>query len=424
MLRGVRSLLIGSTVIAALGALAGCGHYWFGEREAWRREAEVACINSGAVKETPERVRISAINGPGMCGAEFPLRVSALGDSTPLGYNDEPLRPPSNIPAGAMPQRWPVQSNALPPLAGQPPTRAEPPVGVSPAPARATPQIGQPISLIPPGAAEPDEDDLSYRPQPLRPYDSSPAARSTPSPGAAYPQYAPPPTLPPRTTSPPSPAVEEHVPLGPSRGPVVTGAIGPVEVRPAATLACPLVSELDKWIVTAVQPAALRWFRQPVVGIKQISAYSCRGMNGNAYAHISEHAFGNALDIAEFDLADGRKISVQYGWHGAPEEQGFLRDVQATACEEFNTVLAPGANIYHYNHIHVDLMRRSSGRHICEPSAIPGEVVAERARSRYAAQHYSDAGITGSVRPRASRRVLGYSGEDDDRLPLAVPGDD
>ena len=148
------------------------------------------------------------------------------------------------------------------------------------------------------------------------------------------------------------------MPLGPARGPVVTGSIGPVEVKPAATLACPLVSTLDKWIATAVQPAALHWFRQPVVEIKQISAYSCRGMNGNAYARISEHAFGNALDIAEFELADGRKVSVQYGWHGAPEEQGFLRDVQAAACEEFSTVLAPGANIYHYNHIHVDLMRR------------------------------------------------------------------
>jgi Extensin-like protein C-terminus len=123
-------------------------------------------------------------------------------------------------------------------------------------------------------------------------------------------------------------------------------------------------------------------------------------------------------------LADGRKVSVQYGWHGAPEEQGFLRDVQAAACEEFSTVLAPGANIYHYNHIHVDLMRRSSGRSICEPAAIPGEVVAERARSRYAAQHYGDASVTGSVRPRTPRRALGYSGEDDDRLPLAVPGDD
>jgi hypothetical protein len=423
MSRGVRSLLFSSTAIAALGVLAGCGHYWFGEREAWRREAEVACINSGAVKETPERVRISAINGPGICGADFPLRVSALGDSAPLGYDDEPLRPPGNIPAGAMPPRWPVvQSNPLPPPAGPPQTRAAPPAA-SPAPPRAAPQVGQPISLIPPGAAEADEDDLGYKPRPPRPYDGAPAARATPSPAAAYPTYAPPPSAP---RSPPqlSPSAEEHVPLGPARGPVVTGSIGPVEVKPAATLACPLVSRLDKWIATAVQPAALHWFRQPVVEIKQISAYSCRGMNGNAYARISEHAFGNALDIAEFELADGRKVSVQYGWHGAPEEQGFLRDVQAAACEEFSTVLAPGANIYHYNHIHVDLMRRASGRSICEPAAIPGEVVAERARSRYAAQHYGDASVTGSISRKPQRHALSYSGEDDDRLPLAMPGDD
>jgi hypothetical protein len=204
---------------------------------------------------------------------------------------------------------------------------------------------------------------------------------------------------------------------------MVTAAAGPVEVKPAATLACPIVSALDQWIASAVQPAAMRWFRQPVVEIKQISAYSCRGMNGNSNAHISEHAFGNALDIAEFTLADGHRISVQYGWRGAPEEQGFLHDVQLAACESFSTVLAPGANVYHYNHIHVDLMRRSSGRHICEPAAIPGEVVAERARARYATQHYGDPGTTGSIKAKP-RRALGYSGEDDDSLPVAVPGED
>jgi Extensin-like protein C-terminus len=424
MLRSVRSLLVGSIAIAALGALAGCGHYWFGERDAWRREAEVACMNSGAVRETPERVRISPINGPGICGADFPLRVSVLGDSAPLGYNDEPPRPPSNIPMAAMPPRWPVvQSNPLPPPAAEPSqTRAAPPAP-SPVPLRAAPQIGQPISLTPPNAAEADEDDLGYRPRPPQPYGSAPAGRAMPPPAAAYPTYAPPPPAP-RAAPQLSPGIEEQVPLGPARGPAVTASIGPVEVKPVATLACPLVSTLDKWIMTAVQPAALRWFRQPVVEIKQISAYSCRGMNGNAYAHISEHAFGNALDIAEFTLADGRKVSVQYGWHGAPEEQGFLHDVQAAACEEFSTVLAPGANIYHYNHIHVDLMRRASGRRICEPAAIPGEVVAERARSRYAAQHYGDTSVTGSIRPRPPRRALGFSGEDDDRLPLAVPGND
>ena len=128
-----------------------------------------------------------------------------------------------------------------------------------------------------------------------------------------------------------------------------------------------------------MQPAAQRWFGARVVEIKQISAYSCRGMNGNPNAHISEHAFGNALDIAAFTLADGRRISVKDGWKGLPEEQGFLRDVQAAACQQFTTVLAPGSNAYHYDHIHVDLMRRASRRLICEPSAVSGEEVAARA---------------------------------------------
>src|SRR5207244_10761660 len=141
---------------------------------------------------------------------------------------------------------------------------------------------------------------------------------------------------------------------GPSRG--VTGTVTPVAVQPAATLACPLVSELERWIATAVQPAAMRWFGSPVAEIKQISAYSCRGMNGNPRARISEHAFGNALDIASFTPADGPTLTVKNGWHGLPEEQGFLRDVQGAACDQFSTVLAPGSNVHHYDHIHVDLM--------------------------------------------------------------------
>src|SRR5690606_30785281 len=103
--------------------------------------------------------------------------------------------------------------------------------------------------------------------------------------------------------------------------------------------------------------------------------YSCRGMNGQRGARISEHAFGNALDIAAFTLADGRKITVKDGWRGSAEEQGFLRDVQGAACDQFTTVLAPGSNVFHYDHIHVDLMRRSGGRAACNPSAVSGEVI-------------------------------------------------
>ena len=70
-------------------------------------------------------------------------------------------------------------------------------------------------------------------------------------------------------------------PLGPMRGPQTTAAIMPAAVTPPATLACPLVSALDRWVSEGVQPAALRWFGAQVTEIKQISAYSCRGMVGS-----------------------------------------------------------------------------------------------------------------------------------------------
>jgi Extensin-like protein C-terminus len=133
-----------------------------------------------------------------------------------------------------------------------------------------------------------------------------------------------------------------------------------------------------------------------VVEIKQISAYSCRGMNGNSRAHISEHAFGNALDIAAFTLADGRRITVKDGWKGMAEEQGFLRDVQGAACQQFNTVLAPGSNVYHYDHIHVDLMRRSSRRIVCQPAAVSGEEIAAR-RSQGNSYASREPSVTGSL---------------------------
>ena len=103
MTRGVRWTLFSSAVLVALLALAGCSHYMMAEREPWRRDAELSCLNSGGVKESPARVRISSIDGPGACGISYPLRVSALGDNGPLGYSDEPLIPPGSITRASTP---------------------------------------------------------------------------------------------------------------------------------------------------------------------------------------------------------------------------------------------------------------------------------------------------------------------------------
>jgi hypothetical protein len=412
MTRGVRLYLVGSFVLVSL---AGCGHGFFqsAEREPWRAEAEVACLKSGAVKENPELVRIDPISGPGVCGAEFPLKVAALGEgSSSYGFADDDLRPPGTI--GNQP-RWPVS---------QPPAPASYPETVVRQPGYGQSSYGNgssgPISLTAPGVS-PDEDEIELPPEGT-PGMREPAGRQPYQGAQAYPSQAYPPrdrTPAPyseRSNAPASAPQEQPLPrLGPAQGNSVA-AFGPVAVKPTATLACPIVSVLDRWLAEAVQPAAMRWFGARVVEIRQISAYSCRGMNGNANAHISEHAFGNALDIAGFTLADGRKISVQDGWKGLPEEQGFLHDVQATACQAFTTVLAPGSNVYHYNHIHVDLMRRARRPIICQPAPISGEEVAARASQRnpYASREPQVTGSLGGSKTQPHRPKVNEEDELED----------
>src|ERR1700744_935854 len=190
MTRGVRLYLVGSIVLVSL---AGCGRGFFQEREPWRSEAEIACLKSGAVKESAEVVRIDPISGPGMCGADFPLKVSALDDAmSSYGFADEDLRPPAAV--GNQP-RWPV--NQPPPSA--PPQSAYPAPQPYPPPQSAYPQNSYPpssgpISLNPPGVA-PGEDDVNLPPE------GGPRAGYPPA-TQAYPQ--PPPYTPP--------------PLGPARG--------------------------------------------------------------------------------------------------------------------------------------------------------------------------------------------------------------
>lgn len=167
---------------------------------------------------------------------------------------------------------------------------------------------------------------------------------------------------------------------------------GRVWVTPAATVGCPLTAGLDRWIRSSVQPAAYRYYGRPVVAITQMASYGCRGRNGNSFGAPSEHAFGNALDIAGFRLAGGAEISVVQGWwRGGPRERAFLQAVIAGACPHFYTVLGPGSDRHHYNHIHVDLLLTNRGRRrMCQPPIDPNVPVAEAG---------SEPHSTASVRP-------------------------
>jgi hypothetical protein len=151
---------------------------------------------------------------------------------------------------------------------------------------------------------------------------------------------------------------------------------GAVRFNSVYTLDCPMIAALNAWLGEIVQPAARARFGQPVAEIISMGAYSCRTMNNQPGGRLSEHAFGNAFDIGGFRLADGREISIVRDWtRGDDQTRAFLQDVHAGACGQFTTVLGPGANSFHYNHIHVDLAlhgNTSAGpRRICRPLLWP-----------------------------------------------------
>ncbi len=436
MTGGVRFSILGGVVLLAL---AGCGRGFFqdAERAPWRREAEIACLKSGELKLGVRAVRIEPIGGPGVCGADFPLKVTGLGEGSALGFANE-LRPPARIPnasSGDLP-RWPVN-----------PVRYTRPPPV--APVQSAPADGRNMRWMtgPPGIDRSQMTAPASGPMPITPPDEAPILEA---PRAVAPTYrAPiaqpqtwvrPDDIPEDATIPPggsaavprpgmqppydTPADLPRRPprLGPARGPYNLANITPATVTPPAKLACPLVSALDRWVSDGVQPAAMHWFNSPVAEIRQIGSYSCRRMNGAGGHGISEHSFGNALDVAGFTLADGREITVKNGWHGSPEEQGFLRDVHLYACETFVTVLGPGYNAAHYNHFHVDLMRRPNGRRPCRPAAIRGEIVAARVRARYASKQGAPrhTGSIGAIAKAAKAGLLeAIAGEDG-----YVPDDD
>ncbi|MFL4994515.1 MAG: extensin family protein [Microvirga sp.] len=144
---------------------------------------------------------------------------------------------------------------------------------------------------------------------------------------------------------------------------------GAVGLKSKVTLACPIIPRIDTWLDEIVRPAAEMYFGVPLADIKA-GSYSCRPRNNQMGAKVSEHAFGNALDVMGFVLTDGREISVVKGWRGGDAtEQEFLREAFVGACRYFTTVLGPGSDAFHYDHFHIDLARHDprGERRICKP---------------------------------------------------------
>ncbi len=151
---------------------------------------------------------------------------------------------------------------------------------------------------------------------------------------------------------------------------------GSIGLDKVLTIDCPMVPALEAWLNDVVEPDAEARFGQKVATVNVFGAYSCRSIDNMAGARLSEHAFGNAVDVAGFTLADGRKVSFVRDWKTADsQESAFLHEAHAGACRYFTTVLGPGADVFHYNHIHLDLANHGATdtgpRRICKPTPAP-----------------------------------------------------
>jgi hypothetical protein len=134
-----------------------------------------------------------------------------------------------------------------------------------------------------------------------------------------------------------------------------------IAVKPAAILRCGMASAVADWIRTDIVPLASS-LGSTISDLDNFDSFECRGRNRVVGARLSEHGRANALDIRALKLADGRSLSLTD--RNVPRE---LREtILHSACTRFSTVLGPGSDGYHEDHIHLDLMERRNNYRICQ----------------------------------------------------------
>jgi hypothetical protein len=134
-----------------------------------------------------------------------------------------------------------------------------------------------------------------------------------------------------------------------------------VAVKPAAVLRCGMAAAVADWVRSDVAPLALQ-LGSAISDLDNFDSFECRGRNRVAGALLSEHGRANALDVRAVKLANGQSIGLT--------DRSVPRDVRErvlqSVCARFTTVLGPGSDWYHEDHIHLDLMQRRNGYRICQ----------------------------------------------------------
>lgn len=121
---------------------------------------------------------------------------------------------------------------------------------------------------------------------------------------------------------------------------------------------CPTANTFAQWARYGVDRAARQILGSGLARIETMGSYSCRNVAGTG--RRSAHATANAIDVGAFILENGQRISLLDDWTGGSEaERKFLRVIQDSACKRFGTVLGPGYNYAHRDHLHLEISSRS-----------------------------------------------------------------
>jgi len=121
------------------------------------------------------------------------------------------------------------------------------------------------------------------------------------------------------------------------------------------SMTCRLAASLNVWERHVVGPAAERILGQPVDRIETLGSYSCRRVNSAREGRWSEHATGDAVDIAGFRLADGTTVMVKDEFGKDTSKGRFLEEVRDKSCSLFSATLSPDYNKLHHDHLHLDM---------------------------------------------------------------------
>jgi hypothetical protein len=134
-----------------------------------------------------------------------------------------------------------------------------------------------------------------------------------------------------------------------------------VAVTPPAILRCSMAEQVAQWVRDDIVPSLTK-FGSPLRGLDNFASYDCRGRNNVRAAKVSEHGRADALDVRDFKLADDRTLVLT----DVNADKDWRNAVRESACARFATVLGPGSDGYHEEHIHLDLEPRTNNYKICE----------------------------------------------------------